>query len=137
MTADMRAYVWNSYRAYFEYDNIFSALIDTAFILKMYGDNLDEARKYFKIFMETENDDPGLDDEQNKLSDEELRSEIIRILNGLPICTLHGMAKKERNNILRKALLLEGASARQIARVCGLNRGVLHRIKCDSDAVLQ
>ncbi|MBS4029830.1 MAG: hypothetical protein KGZ63_00150 [Clostridiales bacterium] len=68
-------YLWSSYDAYLGEKNRFTSMVDTEFILEMFG-NKDERKKSFKKFMETENEDNCLDNNQPKLSDEELKKEL-------------------------------------------------------------
>jgi len=59
-----------------------------------------------------------------KKSDGELRQEILTTLDGKDICTLNGLPRCERDNILL-ALRRQGYSIRQIERATGISRGVI------------
>ena len=106
---------------------LFRSMVDTEYILEMFGSK-EEGRKSFKKFMETKNEDTCLDNNQPKISDEELQKELTNLLGGLPLGGLQTMNKKDRDNILRKLTALEGTSIRQIVRVTGINRGIVQRV---------
>jgi len=64
-----------------------------------------------------------LDDEiKPRKTDGEIKAEIEAMLNGKPVTTLQLMEKQKRDEILRQSMVIEGATRRQIARVCGLSK---------------
>ncbi len=127
LVKDITDYKWSSYRAYLNKSSLFSTLVDTEFILKMYGTEKAESVSKFCQFMEAENEDSCLD-EQRKLSDEELKEEIMKILGPIPFNRLHSLNIRDRNNVLQRVKAIKGVSIRQIAKVTGFGKGIIQRL---------
>jgi REP element-mobilizing transposase RayT len=108
-------YRWSSYN---EYVRSGQGLADKGFVLGMIGiDN-------FVDFHEATEDAIFIVDDKVKLTDDEIRRNIIKKYDIEPkeICN---MSKPERNEILRN---LKGEySIRQLERITGISRGVIHK----------
>lgn len=127
LVTDIRDYRWSSYKTYLNEESFFSAMIDTDFILQMFGADKEKTIIKFCEFMEAENEDTCLD-EQKKLTDEELKAEIIKILGSVPFDMMPSLSIKDRNDLLRKVKELKGVSIRQIVRVTGFGRGIIQKV---------
>lgn len=62
---------------------------------------------------------------KNKLTDEELRDKIRKILNIEDINQIRKYNKKIRNEQIKKLEIIKGVSKTQIARVIGVKRGIV------------
>jgi len=121
-------YHWSSYGAYLDDSNCFSSLVETKLFLDMLGPDRLKAKQSFEELMSVETEECFLEDDFVRYSDEQLKEEIIKMIGGLPLSTLQSMESIDLNNILRKLKEKKGVSARQIARVTGLNRGKVQRV---------
>jgi len=112
---------WTSYESY-----LYSTdTIDKRLILEMFSANIDEAKKLFTKFMNENTIDTCLDIFENgKLNDKEA-AEIIKNTGRVSTCQeLQYLSKAKRDEIIRD-VKEAGISIQQIARVTGLNRGVV------------
>jgi len=112
---------WTSYNSYLK-DTVF---VDTQLILEMFSANKKEARMMFIEFMNETTNDACLDMHENgRLSDIEA-GKLIKEISRVTSCQdLQYLNMENRDNILR-SLKEAGISIRQIARITGLNRGVV------------
>lgn len=62
---------------------------------------------------------------KNKLTDEELRDKIRKILNIEDINQIRKYNKKIRNEQIKKLEIIKGVSKTQIARVIGVKKGIV------------
>ena len=62
---------------------------------------------------------------KNKLTDEELRNKIQKVLNIKDIDQIREYNKKIRNEKIKKLGIIKGVSKTQIARVIGVKRGIV------------
>ena len=62
---------------------------------------------------------------KNKLTDEELRNKIQKVLNIKDIDQIREYNKKIRNEQIKKLGIIKGVSKTQIARVIGVKRGIV------------
>ena len=119
---DPEKYRWSSYRDYIKKEH--TSLTDTQFILELFSPDIDEAIKGFMTFHNAPERNEFSVTDGKKISDGELRQEILAALDGKEICTLNGLPKRERDSIL-SALRRQGYSIRQIERATGISRGVI------------
>ena len=108
-------YEWSSYKEYISNEN---GLTDKEIVLKMIS------MKDFEGFHAQEEMSLFTVDDKVKLTDDEIRRRIIKQCNIEPknICKLE---KTERNALLK--LLKQEYSIRQLERVTGISRGVIHK----------
>jgi REP element-mobilizing transposase RayT len=108
-------YKWSSYN---EYLNNIQGLADKEFILTMME------REEFEAFHEIEEEAIFVVDDKVKITDDEVRRRIIKKYGIEPkeICSFE---RKERNEIL--GILKREYSIRQLERITGISRGVIHK----------
>jgi len=112
---------WTSYNDYVDD----TGTVDTSLILKSFSENKKEAIRLFVDYMNKINDDICLEvQEKNRLSDTEAMN-FVKKTCGINTChDLQYFDAKRRNEFL-SYLKESGISIRQIARITGLNRGVV------------
>ena len=108
-------YKWSSYSYYLNKD---SGIVDTDFLLSMIGVN------EFKEFHNIAEEEIFLVDDKVKITDEKIRREIIKKFSIEPK-EIGTFDKEKRNSILRE--LKSRYSIRQIERVTGISRGIVHK----------
>lgn len=119
MVEDMRDYKWSSFKDYLTEDHL---IIDSTFALGYFADIKD-----FTKFMQEANQDECLEYNPTKRwQDEELKD---YISSHTDMGKLNGLDKKSRDEILKIIKTNTMASNRQLARVTGIGRGVLEKIK--------
>ena len=108
-----------------------SILVDTDLALAMFSNNLKKARILFREFIaDYPEKEPGvhLTNGREHVSDSDA-IEIIKRIGEISSCNkLVGFDKKQRNQVLA-SLKNAGLSIRQIARLTGINRGVVQKAR--------
>jgi REP element-mobilizing transposase RayT len=130
MVGKPEQYNWSSINAYYDSKKEYiENLTQTDNILKMFSEYKDNAVKQFREFMEQENEDDCLEEgeEIRRISDQEAKKEVKKILKGKSISELRDMNKYERNKILSQVKDLEGISIRQICRLTGIGYYIVFR----------
>ncbi|NMB01025.1 MAG: transposase [Firmicutes bacterium] len=121
---------WSSCLGYYG-DKVYpDDLLGNEFILKIFSENESEAIMKFKEFNEQENNDSCLDeydDKKTKLSDEDARREILKVINNTEIAQVKSLPKKERDQILRKIKGIKGITQRQAARILGVSPNLIFK----------
>lgn len=121
---------WSSCLGYYNGKVYPENLLDNDLILKMFSKDANEAREKFKQFNEQENNDNCLDDiinEKVKLSDEEARLEILKVIDGIEIAQVKSFPKKERDQVLQKIKGIEKITQRQAARILGVSPNLIFK----------
>lgn len=121
---------WSSCHCYLGSDSLAPGLTDPGFVLSCFADDDFTARAAFKVFSEALNTDQCLDIDQvqrTRLSDAELRKELVFLLKGPSIAQVKGLDKPARDDILRRAKAIDGASQRQLARVLGISPNLVYK----------
>ena len=115
IVTEINEYEWSSYN---EYINEEQGLADKEFVMQMISKN------GFEELHQQEEESEFTVDDKIKLTDDEIRRRIIKKYNLEPknICN---MEKKIRNELLSK--LKKEYSIRQLERVTGISRGVIHK----------
>ena len=115
IVTEINEYEWSSYN---EYINEEQGLADKEFVMQMISKN------GFEELHQQEDESEFTVDDKIKLTDDEIRRRIIKKYNLEPknICN---MEKKIRNELLSK--LKKEYSIRQLERVTGISRGVIHK----------
>ena len=95
----------------------------------MFSEDKDKAREEFKKFNEQENKDSCLDDinEKVKLSDEEARTEILKVIDGIELAQIKSLSKDERDKVLQKVKKIQNVSQRQAARILGVSPNLIFK----------
>jgi REP element-mobilizing transposase RayT len=121
-------YKWSSCRVYYGGKEYPPGLTDLDFILNLFGDNKTISMEKLQEFMEKENNDQCLEDQEKiRLKDKDLHAEIIKLLHGRPVSALKQMNKTERDLILQKVKELKGSNIRQISRITGIGFNIVYR----------
>ncbi|MCM3443095.1 hypothetical protein [Metabacillus halosaccharovorans] len=88
------------------------------------------AKERFQEFNERKNNDKCLDDtvnERKRLTDEEARLEIKKLLGPIEISHVKSLPKVKRNEVLRKVKAIEGVSLRQAGRIFGVSINLIFK----------
>ena len=119
---DIEKYKWSSYNEYVNEGKI--CKIDYA--LKIFSENNGKAKELFKAFIEEENDDKCLEisDEYYRLTDEETKKIISRLVNVKNASDFQRLEIAKRNKHIKK-LLKKGISTRQLSRLTGISRSII------------
>lgn len=115
---------WSSCHIYYDDGKDANKLLDDEFVLWRFSDDLTVAKKRFREFNEINKNDECLDDrlnERKRLSDEEARLEIKKLIGVLEIAQVKSMPKLGRDDVLRKVKKVDGLSQRQAARIIGVS----------------
>ncbi|MFC0272261.1 transposase [Metabacillus herbersteinensis] len=121
---------WSSCLGYYGKINHPINMLDYNFIMGMFSDDIAIAREKFKEFNERNNNDTCLDDrynERKRLSDEEARKEIKKILGEFEIAQVKSFSKLKRSEVLRKVKRIKGLSQRQAARILGVSPNLIFK----------
>ncbi|MGY0692439.1 transposase [Virgibacillus sp. FSP13] len=115
---------WTSIHEYFDHVN----LVNVDFTFTLLSPNRNSAIQLFTDYMLATNDDECLDDHVKvKRSDSEIKRHLANL--GIPNNTdLQQMDKQKRNKIISELRELEGVTIRQLARITGIPKSVIHRI---------
>ena len=115
-------YKWSGYNDYFGKGGI----CDYGLILSILSPKEERAKERYTKFMNEENDDKCLEMEENqRLTDKEIVDIIKRVGKLKNVNELQRLDIERRDNILRELRKVKGLSIRTIARITGINRGVV------------
>lgn len=116
---------WTSIHEYLSKSNI----VDIEFALLLFSTNKSQALEAFKIYMQEQNSDQCLDiDEKVQKTDHEVREHMKKL--GIKSASyLQQLESTKRNEVIAKLKSLDGVSIRQLARITGISKSVIHRIE--------
>ena len=120
-------YKWSSYNEFIHT----SKIINSKFILSMFGKMQKEAVENFILFhnyMTNEINEEVEYEGISKLTDEQVREKIQKILQLKEISDIYMCDKDTRNKRIEKLKEIQGTSKVQLARILGMNRKMLERI---------
>ncbi|MBM7648416.1 REP element-mobilizing transposase RayT [Bacillus ectoiniformans] len=104
-----------------------TSLVDIDYALSMFSPNRKKAIELFIQYMQEKNDDKCLDDwRKTMITDKEVRDQM-RKLGVENMSALQQMEREDRDEVLAALKQLEGVSIRQISRVTGFSKSVVHR----------
>jgi len=139
MVGEASDYKWSSYRLYLAPEGQGQAFIDTEYVLGLFSENLQKARKQFIDFTSQKSDLEFIDitKENEKESptitgEMQAREYIEKVLKkkGLePGCLRQKGYEDIRNKLILDLRKNSNLSVRQIALVLGINRGMVQRVK--------
>ncbi|MFE8700858.1 transposase [Cytobacillus sp. FJAT-54145] len=114
---------WTSINEYFEKDTF----VDIDLGLSLFSQYQNTAIQLFKEYMVKSNNDQCLDDKlKERMSDSEVREHMHKI--GISnISVLQQLDKDKRDVALARLKELEGVSLRQLSRITGISKSVIHR----------
>lgn len=129
MVQSVSEWKWSSCRGYYDIQPYPRYLLDKDSVLRMFSTNRLIAKEKFKEFNEKQNNDQCLDDDERKrrLTDDEARVEIKKVLKGKEIAQVKSLPRLERNEILNRVKKIEGISQRQAARILGVSRNLIFK----------
>jgi len=116
---------WTSLKAYLSK----SGMVDIDPGLKLFSPHRNKAIQLFIDYMQESNNDQCLDDHVRvRMSDEEVRSHLNKL--GFPTSSsLQQMEREIRNAIILELKELDGVSIRQLARIIGISKSVIDRVR--------
>ena len=125
--AKVHNYKWSSYKEYIEEEKI----VSTKILLSLFGNSRDEVIENFKKFHNDNKED--INDEYEyeiitKFTDEEAKIKIKEMLQTEDLKEINNLSVKLRNENIKKLKEIKGLSNTQIARVLGLNRGIIEKV---------
>lgn len=119
---------WSSCLAYYDQPIYPRKLLDSDFILKLYSGNVKRARRLFQNFNEFSTQDECLDDDEKiRLTDDEARVEIKRLLNSIEIAQVKSLPRDQRDELIRQVKQTKGISQRQAARILGISPSLVNK----------
>ncbi|WP_404330350.1 REP-associated tyrosine transposase [Mesobacillus maritimus] len=119
---------WSSCAGYYNRGDDSEGLLDRDTVLEMFGETRSLAITQFKAFNERTNNDECLEDNyRRKLTDEQARDEIKRLLGEVEIAQIKSLPGWQRDHYLIKIKYIEGINIRQIARILGVSKTLVHR----------
>ncbi|AOT71872.1 transposase [Geosporobacter ferrireducens] len=121
---------WSSCLGYYGKAIYPEGLLDSKLILDMFSEDKGIAIAKFRKFNEQINNDSCLDntsDEKVRLSDEEAREEIGKIIGKMEMAQLKSFPKLKRDELIRKVKRIEGISQRQAARILGISPNLIFK----------
>lgn len=125
---DIKKYEWSSYSAYINEEINNLKLVDLEFALKIFSEDKKMAKKLFIEFNGELNDDTCLDIEDTfRITDQEAREIIQKLCKIKSAPELQIMDKWQRYFYLKQLKKEYGLSIRQIARLTGINRGIIFK----------
>ena len=118
-------YRWSSYPEYMAT----STVTDTEFGIGIFADDRKMALSLFKTYMDDTTTDECLDDlEKVSITDEAIIVYLHRI--GIEsISAFQRYDKNERDQVLRQLKAIQGATVRQLARITGISKSVIDRVR--------
>jgi len=127
VVSKLNDFKWSSYHDYNNGAKYPTVLTDTDFLLGCLSASKETAIQIFtNLHHEMINEKYEIS-YSRRLTDEEIRTSIVAIIDGKEPHTIASLPKHERNSILRR--LKENFSIRQIERATGMSRGIISRIK--------
>ena len=119
---------WSSCEGYYTNRIYPYSLLDRSLILGLFSSDYETSIKGFKEFNEAQNQDKCLDDTvRKKLTDEEARMEINKLLSGVNIAQIKSFKADKRDEFIKRIKGIGGVSQRQIARITGLSQSLISR----------
>lgn len=126
IVAEIGAYPWTSYHAYGEKGTANAGLIDSDFVLGMFGLDREVAVHSCIEFMEQPQQEKYLEhSEKKKYTDDEVQFELDKMLKAKSIHKLSHVERSRRDEVLRNLRQMNGISIRQIERITGIGRNVI------------
>lgn len=117
---------WSSCRGYYNPDKFQDPLLDSDLILSFFSGK----RSLFIKFNEEKNDDSYLDDiKKVRLTDDEARVEISKVIENFDIARIKTLPKIERDEIVARIKEVNGVTQRQISRMLGIPLALVSRAK--------
>jgi len=121
---------WSSCQGYYGNGCYPPLLLDSELILGIFSDDRRAAVSRFIEYNEIENEDNFLDDTvRARLTDEEARVEISKVITGYEIAKIKSLPKAQRNEIIARVKEIDGITQRQVSRILGISLSLICRAK--------
>ncbi|WP_352418300.1 transposase [Proteiniborus sp.] len=125
MTKNIIEYKWTSYHEYIRRTSI----VDIDFGFNLFSMDKKKATDLFIKFMNENNKDKCLDDEEKvRLSDNEVMDYINR-LGIVNISILEQLDRDRRDEVIKILKKIEGVTIRQLSRITGISKSVIDRVR--------
>lgn len=119
---------WSSCHGYYGKQYYPPLLLDSELILGMFSNDKATAIRRFIEYNGAENEDQYLGDTVGRrLTDEEAKREINKLIPGLEIPEVKNLPKAQRDEIIVKIKGIEGLSQRQAARILGISPNLIFK----------
>jgi putative transposase len=119
---------WSSCKWYYWGRSYPVGLLDDEFILGLFSNDRNIAVEKFIEFNEIDHNDKCLEDEiKLRLTDEEAREEINKVITNGEITKIKSLQKEVRDEKIRTLREIEGVSQRQLARILGISQFLIYR----------
>ncbi|RIW34267.1 transposase [Bacillus salacetis] len=115
---------WSNCRGYYENGAFPAGLLNSEPVLLMFAAESEDGKIPFRQFNEVLNIDACMEfteKNQFRLTDDEARKKIKKVLPSTEIAHVKSMAKKQRDHFLREVKMVPGVSHRQAARILGVS----------------
>ncbi len=129
--AGLEAYRWTSYKEYLYKPK----LINSDTVLKLFGDNKEEAIRNFKEFHNNYYKYQDIDKDFEllaRISDEEAFKIIQDLIQEKNPLKIQLYSKEKRYKVIEKIIKIEGIKKEQIARILGISRKTIRNIEKNS-----
>mgnify|MGYP001237539186 CR=1 FL=1 len=126
MVRCMEEWKWSSCLGYYGKQHYQRGMLDEEFILETFASRIE-----FREFNEIVRDDQRIEEwatERKRLTDEEAREEIKKVLGSIEIAQIKSLPKLKRNQLLQQIKKIEGLSQRQTARILGVSASLIFRV---------
>ncbi len=124
-------YQWSSYQEYIKKST--NNLVNTELLFNQFSNNPEEAiQQFIEFHQKVENIMDGKDIteyEMEKLTDDQLREIILKLLKIDNINKIKETGVKTRNEMIRNILMIKGTNCNQISRVIGIGRKVIKAVE--------
>lgn len=117
---------WSSCKGYYGNDYYPHDLLDSELILGLFSGK----RSRFSEYNEIVNEDCFLDDfKKVRLSDEEVRAEISKVIGKSEIAQIKALPQSHRDKIVAEIKKIDGITQRQISRILGIPLSLVNRAR--------
>ena len=123
--AGMQKYIWTSY---FEYIHNDSKLISTEQVMDIFENNIENFKSFHNIYKKNQDYDKGYE-MIARLKDEEAIKIIKEIVYEPNVINIQNYEKEKRKETIKKILKIEGITKVQIARILGISKSTIDRMK--------
>jgi REP element-mobilizing transposase RayT len=123
-------YKWSSYLCYMDENHDFNRAVDREFILDMFSEDREKAKKLYENYINEEGSEEFMDLTQKKevMDEEEARRLFKRLLAGQNAEGGDSFKGKPQEDVIREFRQRTNLSLRRIAAITGLNKDRVHKI---------
>jgi REP element-mobilizing transposase RayT len=119
---------WSSCQGYYGNGCYPPFLLDSELILGIFSEDKKIGVRRFIEYNEMENEDKYLDDDvKTRLTDEEAREEIPKVIGEYEIANIKSLPKSQRDEMVVRIKEIEGVTQRQVSRILGIPLSLVNR----------